>query len=125
MNQEFFQPRGLFCLVMTWNPELPDAPSTTLDLNSMIFKATDRGGSDMLSRLRHKFKSSDGTGFGNIFPEVAPLVFPELDQLASDEDAEKKLSKTKKKREFVSNYWDKRAQATFVSKWSIYIESHC
>ncbi|KAJ5311944.1 hypothetical protein N7508_002774 [Penicillium antarcticum] len=115
MNQEFFQPRGLFCLVMTWNPELPDAPSTTLDLNSMIFKATDRGGSDMIGRLRHKFKSSDGQGYGNLFHEVAPLVFPGLDQLASDEDAEKKLSKTKKKREFVSNYWDKRAQAEFAT----------
>ncbi|KAJ5998107.1 hypothetical protein N7499_005514 [Penicillium canescens] len=110
MNQEFFQPRGLFCLVMTWNPELPDAPSTTLGLNSLIFKATDRGGSDMLSRLRHKFKSSDGKGF--IFPEIAPLVFPELDQLASDEDAEKKLSKTKKKR---SSHLTQGPKPTFTS----------
>jgi hypothetical protein len=90
----------------------------------MIFKATDRGGSDMISRLRHKFKSSDGKAYGNIFPEVAPLILPELDQLAWDENAEKRLSKTKKRKEFVSNYWDKRAQAEFVSTWSVYSDYH-
>jgi hypothetical protein len=96
MNKEFFQPRGLYCLLMTWNPELPDAPATTID-------------------LRHKFKSSDGKAYGNIFPEVAPLVFPQIDQLASDQDAEKKFAKMKKKKEFVAGYMDKRAQAKFVS----------
>lgn len=115
MNKEFFQPRGLYCLLMTWNPELPDAPSTTIDLNSFISKAAGGGGSDMLGRLRHKFKSSDGKAYGNIFPEVAPLVFPQIDQLASDRDAEKKFAKLKKKKEFVAGYLDKRAQAKFVS----------
>lgn len=114
MNTELFQPRGLFCLVMTWNSELIDQPATTVDLNSMVFKSCDTG-SDMLSRLRHTFKSSDGKTYGNIFPEVAPLIFPGLDELAADQDAVKKISKTKKKMEFVNGYWDKRAQAQFVS----------
>lgn len=100
---------------MTWNPELPDAPATTIDLNSFISKAASGGGSDTLGRLRHKFKSSDGKAYGNIFPEVAPLVFPQIDQLASDQDAEKKFAKMKKKKEFVAGYMDKRAQAKFVS----------
>ncbi|KAJ5167516.1 uncharacterized protein N7482_006297 [Penicillium canariense] len=116
INKEFFQPRGLYCLIMTWNPELPDAPSTTIDLNSLLSKAAGGGGSDMLGRLRHRFKSSDGEAYGNIFPEVAPLIFPEIDQLASDQDAEKKLAKMKKKKEFVAGYMDKRAQARFAAK---------
>lgn len=115
MNHEFFQPRGLFCLVLTWNPELLDAPATTVDLNSLISKAASDGGSGTIGRLMQKFKSSDGKGYGNIFPEVAPLVFPEIDQLASDQDGEKKLSGLKKKQEFVGGYLDKRAQAKFVS----------
>ena len=114
MNKEFFQPRGLFCLLMTWNPELPDAPSTTIDLNSTISKAAGGGSSDTLGRLRRKFKSSDGKAYGNIFPEVAPLVFPQIDQLASDENSEKKFAKMKQKKEFVAGYLDKRAQAKFV-----------
>lgn len=100
---------------MTWNPELSDAPSTTVDLDSLISKASNGGSSDMLGRLQHKFKSSDGKTYGNIFPEVAPLIFPQIDELAGDQDAEKKLSKMKKKKEFVAKYMDKRAQAKFVS----------
>jgi hypothetical protein len=106
---------------MTWNPELPDAPSTTIDLNSFIFKAAGGGGSDMLGRLRHKFKSSDGKAYGNIFPEVAPLVFPQIDQLASDKDAQKKFANLKRKKEFVGGYLDKRAQAKFVCSYSIQV----
>lgn len=115
MNKDFFQPRGLYCLLMTWDPELADTPSTTIDLNSFISKAADGGGSDKLGRLRHKFKSSDGKAYGNIFPEVAPLVFPQIDQLASNKDAQKKFANLKRKKEFVGGYLDKRAQAKFVS----------
>lgn len=116
MNAEFFQPRGLFCLIMTWNPELSNAPSTEVDLTSTISQATSRGGDATLGRLQHKFKSSNGKAYGNIFPEVAPLVFPQLDQLASDQGSENKLNKVKKQQEFVASYLDKRAQAKFVRK---------
>ncbi|KAJ5578765.1 uncharacterized protein N7459_007729 [Penicillium hispanicum] len=116
INREFFQPRGLYCLIMTWNPELPDCPSTTFDLDSFISSSANGGGSNMFGRLRHKFKSSDGKTYGNIFPEVAPLVFPQIDELASDQDAQKKLSKMKQRKEFVSSYMDKRAQAKFIAK---------
>ncbi|OOQ86450.1 hypothetical protein PEBR_21418 [Penicillium brasilianum] len=116
MNKEFFQPRGLYCLLMTWNPELPDAPATTIDLNSFISKAADGGSSSGLERLRHKFKSSDGKAYGNIFPEVAPLVFPQIDQVASDKDAQKKFAGMKKKKQFVDGYLDKRAQAKFAAE---------
>lgn len=115
MNKEFFIPRGLFCLVMTWNPELVDAPSTTVDVNSIISRTTNASNASTLARLRNRFKSSDGKGYGNIFPEVAPLVFPDLDKLVTDQDAEKKLSKLKKRKTFVDKYKDKRAQAKFVS----------
>ena len=78
----------------------------------------------MLSRLHHRFKSSDGKSYGNMFPEVAPLIYPELDQLQLDKSAGEKLSKMKKRKEFVGEYLDKRAQAKFAStenstSWSI------
>lgn len=100
---------------MTWNPEISDAPSTAIDLDSLITKAASGNSSDVLGRLQHKFKSSDGKTYGNIFPEIAPLIFPQIDELAADKDAEKKLSKMKQKREFVARYMDKRARAKFVS----------
>ncbi|KAJ5625246.1 hypothetical protein N7510_001555 [Penicillium lagena] len=116
INKEFFQPRGLFCLVMTWNPQLAEDPSTVVDLNTSVAKAAGGGGGDMLSRLQFKFKSSDGQSYGDLFPEVAPLVFPSLDQLASAKDAETKLSKTRQRHQFVAEYLDRRAQASFRAK---------
>lgn len=100
---------------MTWNPELLDAPATVIDLNSLVSKAAKGGDSDMLSRLHHRFKSSDGKTYGNMFPEVAPLIFPQIDQLDSDRNAGEKISKMKKGKEFVGEYLDKRARAKFVS----------
>ncbi|KAJ5286614.1 hypothetical protein N7478_002300 [Penicillium angulare] len=116
INKEFFQPRGLYCLIMTWNPELEDMPSTAINLNSLISEASGTGDTGTFKRLQRKLKSSDGKTYGNMFPEVAPLVFPEIDQLASDPNAEKRLSKMKKKGQFVSGYMDKRAQAKFIAK---------
>jgi hypothetical protein len=109
---------------MTWNPQLAGDPSTVVDLNTSIAKATG-GGGDMLSRLQSKFKSSDGKSYGDLFPEIAPLVFPSLDQLASAEDAEK-ISKTKQRHQFVTGYLDRRAQASFVSFFtqSVTINGH-
>ena len=115
MNEEFFQPRGLFCMLLTYNPELPDAPSTMVDLNSLVSRAVDANNSGLVSRVRNKLKSSHGKTYGDPFAEVAPLVFPDLDQLASDKDAGKKLSALKKRKGFVDNYFDRRAQAKFVS----------
>jgi hypothetical protein len=115
INEEFFQPRGLFCLVMTWNPQLADDPSTVVDLNSSIAKAAGGGGADMMSRLHFKFKSSDGQTYGDPFQEIAPLVFPALDRLASDEGAEQKISKAKERHQFLAGYLDRRANASFVS----------
>jgi hypothetical protein len=105
---------------LTWIPEEPDAPAMSMDLQSTVANAMTGDdstvlGSNKLRRLQQKFKTSDGKNYGNPFPEVAPLVFPELDRLENGEDAEKKLSKTKRRVEFVKTYLDKRAQATFVS----------
>jgi hypothetical protein len=118
-NEEFFKPRGLYCLVMTWYPEDPDTPAMSMDLQSTIAKATFGAdstvlGSSLLGNLERKFKRSDGKTFGNVFPEVAPLVFPEPETLGNRLDPAERFYKVKKKRDFIHGYLDKRAQATFV-----------
>ncbi|OJJ50359.1 hypothetical protein ASPZODRAFT_58063 [Penicilliopsis zonata CBS 506.65] len=114
INDSFFRPRGLYCLIMTWNPESAD-PYATFNLNSTVMTAMDRGGSDMFGKLRHKFKTANADTYGNLpFPETAPLVFPVLDQLPDDEEIQKKLSKLKKQKQFASDYWDRRARAKFA-----------
>ncbi|KAH0382338.1 hypothetical protein KCU89_g17520, partial [Aureobasidium melanogenum] len=81
LNEEFFQPRGLYCLVMTWNPDSNNRVER-VNINETV--ATLNKGSQGVSGVQDKFRSSDGTTYGELaFPEVAPLVFPTLDELAA------------------------------------------
>ncbi|PYH88398.1 hypothetical protein BO71DRAFT_391674 [Aspergillus ellipticus CBS 707.79] len=118
VNRDFFMPRGLFCLVMTWNPETDD-PYVTFDMNNTIVKAMDRGGVSNFGKLKHKLKTSNAQSYGNqLFPEVAPLVFPDLDRLQVDRETQEKHNsmkeKAKRKVEFAADYKDRRAQAKFL-----------
>lgn len=105
---------------MTWYPEDPDTTAMSMDLQSTIAKATFEAdstvlGSGSLGRLERKFKRSDGKTYGNVFPEVAPLVFPKTETLGDQPDPQERLYNVKKKRDFIHGYLDKRAQAIFVS----------
>ncbi|KAL4880132.1 hypothetical protein BJY04DRAFT_80935 [Aspergillus karnatakaensis] len=112
INDEFFRPRGLFCLVMTWDSS-SSSTFSRFDLNTAISTAVEHGGPGKLNKMRHKFKSSDGKTHGNLpFPESAPLVFPELDAAAAA-GSEAKI-KSLKKRDFVADYFDRRGQAQFT-----------
>ncbi|KAL4733779.1 hypothetical protein BDV11DRAFT_213439 [Aspergillus similis] len=98
VNEEFFRPRGLYCLVMTWEPE-SDATFRKFDLNTAISTAIEHGGPGTLNKLKHRFKSSHGKTHNELpFPETAPLI------------------KNLKKREFVANYFDCREQAKFTNE---------
>ncbi|KAH0218860.1 hypothetical protein KCU86_g2496, partial [Aureobasidium melanogenum] len=113
LNEEFFQPRGLYCLIMTWNP---DSNNKVEQVNINKTVATLNKGSRGVSGVQDKFRSSDGTTYGELaFPEVAPLVFPTLDELAAQTgpEAAKKKSNVAKGMTFVANYWDKRATAEY------------
>ncbi|KAG9663401.1 hypothetical protein KCU64_g1340, partial [Aureobasidium melanogenum] len=113
LNEEFFQPRGLYCLIMTWNP---DSNNKMERVNITETVATLNKGSRGVSGVQDKFRSSDGTTYGELaFPEVAPLVFPTLDELAAQTgpEAAKKKSNVAKGMAFVGKYWDKRATAEY------------
>ncbi|KAH0162659.1 hypothetical protein KCU67_g5855, partial [Aureobasidium melanogenum] len=113
LNEEFFQPRGLYCLIMTWNPDSNNRVER-VNINETV--ATLNKGSQGVSGVQDKFRSSDGTTYGELaFPEVAPLVFPTLDELAAQTgpEAAKKKSNVAKGMTFVANYWDKRATAEY------------
>ena len=127
INEEFFRPRGLYCLVMTWNP---DSTQRVEQVNLTATIASRSNPTTSLGSLQNKYKSSDGNTYGEWeFPEVAPLVFPALDQLAAQtsEDGVKKKTKMVKGLTFVANYWDKRATAEYVSFRSAiqHVEGFC
>ncbi|PLB49764.1 hypothetical protein P170DRAFT_409355 [Aspergillus steynii IBT 23096] len=118
INQEMYHPRGLHCLIMTWKPD-SESPYVSFDLNSTVSQSIDHGpGTETgwMNKMKHKYKSSDGKTYGDLpFRETAPLVFPDLDELARQSgDAEKKLKEKHSRREFVGDYLDRRGQAQFM-----------
>lgn len=112
MNQKLFMPRGLYCLVMSFKPDAARPVSGgQVNINDMIVKYSQpvqSGFKNTMAGLR----VSSGKTYGEIeMPESAPLIFPALDQAAVNPDA----NKLKKSQNFVADYFDRRAQATYVS----------
>ena len=114
INDDFFRPRGLYCLIMTWNPESPDTHAT-FDVNSTVSHTLQHPSGP--AKIKNSLRASSGKTYGEMeFPDVAPLVFPALDHLADQtgERAVRKRDKLKQKATFVDEYYDRRAQAEYV-----------
>jgi hypothetical protein len=103
---------------MTWNPE-SDQRTDTIDITGTISsRVAAQSSSSRTHRITDQFSSSNGNTYGDIqFPQVAPLVFPVLDELADQtgEEAATKMEKLKKAKNFASEYFDRRAVAKYVS----------
>lgn len=117
MNDEFFRPRNLYCVVMTWNPADPSF-QTDINLQStLLADASAAAPTSTYGKLEHQLRTSSGNTYGEFeFPETAPLIFPGLDTLVNreDEDANHKQSRLKRGKRFLDDYLDKRAHA----KWA-------
>ncbi|KAF7945120.1 hypothetical protein EAE96_009899 [Botrytis aclada] len=116
MNNQFFRPRGLYALVLTWNPD--DGNHTSMvDMTSTISKSINPQTRE--SKTRNKFRTSSGNTYGDFeFPEAAPLIFPALDAALTNtgvEEEEKLKEKLKRKGDFVSDYMDRRARAQYAA----------
>ncbi len=115
MNEEFFKPRGLYCLIMTYKPD-STASHTRVDINQTISNYSNPASSAARQTLRN-LRTSSGKTYGELeLPESAPLIFPGLDKLAEDsnEAAKNKGKMTSRSGKFVADYFDRRAQA----KWT-------
>jgi hypothetical protein len=117
MNNEFFKPRGLYCLIMTYKPESSDT-SASVDITQAISSSENPASSGMKQAFKN-MRLSAGKTYGELeMPEAAPLIFPALDQLAASTSEEnvKKQSKMKSNQKFVADYLDRRAQARFAAE---------
>ncbi|OOF94179.1 hypothetical protein ASPCADRAFT_397846 [Aspergillus carbonarius ITEM 5010] len=112
LNDEFFRPRGLYCLVMTWDPTSFSA-RTNVDVTTTIQNTINTQG-----KMSHKFQSSNGVTNGMESIQTAELIFPGLDYLATATKDEQKGFKKKMERGkgFLDDYMDRRAQAKFVAE---------
>ncbi|GKZ80294.1 hypothetical protein AnigIFM56816_004511 [Aspergillus niger] len=116
INKDFFMPRGLFCLLMTYAPESKEA-ILDLDVNNTITSA--RTPEKGFYRIKQKYQTANATA-NSTFDQFSPLIFPDLNHPDVDEATKKKhqvlLSKVHRAMEGVEEYYDKRDQAKFIAK---------
>jgi hypothetical protein len=116
MNNEFFKPRGLYCLIMTYMPDSSEKHES-VDVTEQISSSINLPSSGMKQVLSH-MRLSSGKTYGELeLPEAAPLIFPALDQLAENtsEEGLQKQGQLKKSQKFIADYFDRRAQATYAA----------
>jgi hypothetical protein len=110
MNNKFFGPRGLFCMVLTYKPHLASR-AVPIDTSATIAKVLTPADSEFREKLK-SIRTSSGVTQGEMeLPEAAPLIFPALDVAAEDPDQQSAL---KRASNFVTEYLDRRAQASYV-----------
>lgn len=110
MNNEFFKPRGLYCLIMTYNPE-SNATHATVDITHSVNSSIPASSSVIQRTLNSMHLSSGNTHSALEIPEAAPLIFPPpLD------GGIRIPNPLKSSQKFVANYFDKRAQVKYASE---------
>ncbi|KAF2819714.1 hypothetical protein CC86DRAFT_126834 [Ophiobolus disseminans] len=115
LNEGFFRPRGLYCLVMSFdNTHKTTLTEEDLVQNANLVSTTKTG----LKKYTNKIRASDGLSGPVDFPNAAPLVSPGLDWLAENGNADqkKKLQGSTKFCKIVADYYDRRAQADYAFK---------
>ncbi|KAI1269557.1 hypothetical protein F5Y18DRAFT_103027 [Xylariaceae sp. FL1019] len=125
MNKEFFVPRGVVAMIVTWKPGTPGVVAE-VDFDST---ATDACKPMAEQGKFEKFKRTFSQSSSQVafeWPETAPLVFPILDHIAAAEGQEqanppssseaKKENAVKRAGGFVGEYMDKRARAEWAAK---------
>lgn len=100
---------------MTYKPD-QKASHETVDTSQLIFKSLNPSDSKIREGLK-TIRGSSGKTYGEFeMPEAASLVFPALDEAAAGlEQDPKKQNAFKKSQKFMADYFDRRAQATYVS----------
>ncbi|KKY35437.1 putative fad binding domain protein [Diaporthe ampelina] len=117
-NEEYFKPRGLVALLMTWKPQDSSVVATVdFDLGTTITSPSPGSGGLFGKAQSHMKSSSAAASFE--FPETAALVFPALDELASTTPESpgaqaKKQNIIKRSGSFLTDHLDRRA----VAKWA-------
>ena len=122
MNQDFFIPRGLFALVMTYKPYA--TKGIMVDTSKPIAESFVEEDSVIKEKLKTIAKEYKGVSNAVEFPEAAPLIFPRLEKKLeeADENGGDSFFTKMKKHEFLSEYLDRRANAKFVSCLALYTE---
>ncbi|EXJ69488.1 uncharacterized protein A1O5_07524 [Cladophialophora psammophila CBS 110553] len=118
MNNEFFRPRGLFCLLMSYNPIAmgtkgvrdADVISNALSSSSLTSRQT------LTARAKKNLRNpvaATAEGEDSLPPTTARLVYPET---SATETRRSPGEPKQKLGDRVNRYFDKRAQARYAKE---------
>ncbi|KAL1852526.1 hypothetical protein Daus18300_012124 [Diaporthe australafricana] len=84
MNNDFFKPKGLIALVVTWKPKKDDSeqnPTGMVDIDMTATAASKITAKDPPASMKRRKSMIQLPSSGSMFelPEFAPLVFPKLE----------------------------------------------
>ena len=109
MNEDFFKPRGLYALLITYKPKSNDV-ELDMDVENNIVGLVGKRDEENRARWKNLLSSTAGkTTHEEEIPEFAPLVFPQLDDL----NEQQKQNAVKQFGSFLSEYMDRKSQAKF------------
>ena len=109
MNDEFFKPRGLYCMIIKYDPKSSE-PEETVDVTANITAQVAKRDDEDRAKWKNLFQGSAGKAeHEEEVPDFAPLVFPKLDKL----NDEQKENDVKHFGTFLGEYYDRRGQAQF------------
>lgn len=112
MNEKLFKPRGLYCMIMSYQPHSKSS-GEIFNINKAIETATSRDQQTGVTKTMGNMRAADGTTRGELeMPPSAELIYPDLDQ---EEEDEVKQGFWEGKKTLAADYFDRRAQAEFVS----------
>ena len=109
MNETYFKPHGLFCMIVVYKPEEPQYFDETYDVNTGAMKNRGTPVPTQTRTGRFRLASTETKGETEM-PQPAPLIFPQLEKWAEQGGTPYKSETAG----FLRDYFDRRAQATFV-----------
>ncbi|RMJ13312.1 hypothetical protein CDV36_007040 [Fusarium kuroshium] len=131
VNAEFFAPRGLVCLVVTWSPNTNndelvsavaldgrpvDSPPLTQQMKDILMQKA--SGKESLEKFKYQFQDNMKPSKGTVsWPEPAQLTFPSLDEIHKGKESEaKKKKRLDNAEKWLDEYMDRRGQAKWIRK---------
>ena len=113
INESFFKPRGLYCMIMTFKPDEPAVFGVDVTASDQALAKTLREPDSELKGKLKNIRLTSGVAKGEMsLPASAPLIYPALDAVLTDEEKAKKLQSSTA---FVGDYFDRRAHAEYAA----------
>src|SRR5271154_1812185 len=130
-NDEYFKPRGMYAMIMTFKPDRPGDRVLNIDIMTdgtgaaLVKSLTPPSGTATgLREQTRKVRLSSGTTKGEFsLPAAAPLIYPAIDAAAARAAEtgqplpEKKQNALSSAGVFMSDYMDRRAQAEYADTY--------